>query len=167
VLYICDVIVRPARSEEAKELAAVHHESSVAAYQHIAPAGPDGLARRETAWRDALAQPEHGCFVADDDGRAVGVLSVGPARDDATVGEVYVLYVHPDWWGTRAAQQLIECAHEILARDYTEAVLTVLADNPRARRFYERNGWVLHGLRQETHFGGIPTEVATYGKTLV
>jgi GNAT superfamily N-acetyltransferase len=161
------VIVRPARSDEAKELATVHHESFLAAYREIAPARPDALARREAAWHDALAQPDRGCFVVDDDGRAVGVLSVGPARDDATGGEIYVLYVHPDWWGTGAGQQLIECAHEVLARDHTEAVLTVLADNPRARRFYERNGWELDELRQEPHFGGIPTEVARYRRPLV
>jgi RimJ/RimL family protein N-acetyltransferase len=45
-------------------------------------------------------------------------------------------------------------------------VLSVLADNPRARRFYERNGWELEEIRVEPHFGGVPTEIARYRKSL-
>lgn len=40
--------------------------------------------------------------------------------------------------------------------------LTVLADNARARRFYERNGWRFETTVIEPHFGGHPTEVTRY-----
>ena len=72
----------------------------------------------------------------------------------------------PDAWGSGAGQLLIERAHEVLAERFDEAVLTVLAANPRARRFYERNGWTLDELRTEPHFGGEPTDVARYRKRL-
>ena len=41
-------------------------------------------------------------------------------------------------------------------------------DLPRARRFYERNGWVLEQVKSEPQplFGGAPTEVALYRKSL-
>jgi ribosomal protein S18 acetylase RimI-like enzyme len=96
----------------------------------------------------------------------VGILNFGPARDEHGVGELYVLYVQPAHWGSGAGQLLIDLAHSELARRHNEAVLTVLADNPRARRFYERNGWVLDAVQVEPHFGGKPTEVARYRKKL-
>ena len=130
----------------------MHHRSAEAAYAQIVPPRPDGLAGREAAWRDVLDSWTCSSFVAEVDGEIVGVLNVGPSRTEPDIGEVYVIYVLPGWWGTEAGQRLIECAHERLARDYAEAVLTVLADNPRARRFYERNGWVLDELRVEPHF---------------
>ena len=77
-----------------------------------------------------------------------------------------MLYVDPDWWGSDAGQLLIEQAHLELGESCDEAVLTVLAANPRARRFYERNGWALDALVTEPHFGGHRTEVARYRKTL-
>jgi ribosomal protein S18 acetylase RimI-like enzyme len=110
---------------------------------------------------------EHSAFVAEaDDGSVVGVLSVGESREEDGVGEIYVIYVQPGSWGSSAGQLLIERAHEVLAARHDEAELTVLADDPRARRFYERNGWALDELRSEEHFGGQPTEVARYRREL-
>ena len=40
-----------------------------------------------------------------------------------------------------------------------------MADNARARRFYERNGWDLGETLVEPHFGGEPTEVCRYHKS--
>jgi len=147
-------------------MARVHTESSDAAYAHIGAAQPGAYERRLAVWREILAQ-EHAAFVAeDDDGRVVGILSVGESRETDGVGEIYVIYVEPSAWGSSAGQLLIERAHEVLAERYAEAELTVLADNPRARRFYERNGWALVDVRTEDHFGGEPTEVARYRRPL-
>jgi hypothetical protein len=54
--------------------------------------------------------------------------------------------------------------HETLTalrgRGYLEAILWVLDDNPRARRFYEREGWALDGERKvEPHLGVDVAEV--------
>jgi GNAT superfamily N-acetyltransferase len=55
---------------------------------------------------------------------------------------VYAFYLHPDAWGSGAAAALMARCHEYLTdTGYTEAVLWVLRDNPRARRFYENVGW--------------------------
>ena len=158
------VTIRPARIEDVPELARVHHESSEAAYAEFVPPDPARLLRREAAWRDVFALPGRSPFIAEADGQVVGVLDIGPARDESEAGQVYVIYVHPTWWGTEAGQRLLECAHQELSRDYNHAVLTVLAANPRARRFYERNGWQLDRIKTEPHFGGTPTEVAVYLK---
>ena len=44
---------------------------------------------------------------------------------------------------------------------YATAMLWVLADNPRARRFYEREGWRAEGTRADT-VRGIEVEEALY-----
>jgi GNAT superfamily N-acetyltransferase len=138
-------------------MARVHHASSVAAYAHVVTQDDGALERRTAAWRDVLAGADPS-FVAETDGAVVGVLHV-------TSDELKVIYVHPDWWGSGAGQLLIEHAHAELARTCDEATLTVLADNPRARRFYERNGWTLDRELTEDHFGGIPTRVARYRRS--
>jgi RimJ/RimL family protein N-acetyltransferase len=161
------ITVRRARPEDVPDAARVHTVSSDAAYAGlVAPSGPEALARREASWRDALERPDVSPFVAESERKIIGVMMIGPARDEADCGELYVLYVHPDWWGSGAAQLLIDHAHEQLQGDHHEAVLTVLSANARARRFYERNGWVLDQIRVEPHLGGQATEVARYRRKL-
>ncbi len=158
--------VRPAAPAEAEEIARVHTASSEAAYRGLAPPDPSGLEQRRALWREALARPADRTFVALDGERVVGILNVGPARDRSAAGEVRVIYVLEDWWGSGVGQALMERAHAELADEYEEGILTVLAANPRARRFYERNGWRLEAILVEPHFGGVPTEVARYRRRL-
>jgi GNAT superfamily N-acetyltransferase len=151
------VRVRRATAADADAMTHVHSVSSDTAYAHVAGRSPGRYERRLQAWRDVLAA-NHSAFVAEtDDGTTVGVLSVSER-------ELHVIYVHPDWWGSGAGQLLIEKAHEVLATTCDEAILTVLAANPRARRFYERNAWVPAEFEIEPHFGGVPTEVVRYRK---
>jgi ribosomal protein S18 acetylase RimI-like enzyme len=155
------VIVRQATIDDAEAMARVHCESFEAAYGR--PRDPE---RTTEVWRRALEQPGGLQFAAVGGDAIVGVLNVGPARDESDRGEIYVIYVHPDWWGSGAGQLLIDRAHTVLSQQFEEAVLTVLAANARARRFYERNGWRVESVFTEPHFGGEPTDVARYGKKL-
>jgi GNAT superfamily N-acetyltransferase len=66
----------------------------------------------------------------------------GGAAAATPTGELYGFYVHPDAWGTGLADALIERCHDALRRRFDAASLWVLRDNPRARRFYERHGWI-------------------------
>ena len=158
--------VRPALPEDADAAARAHSASAETAYRGKAPARPDGLARRTRLWHDLLAGPANRAFVATDAGRIVGVLYVGPADEDHRLGAVHVLYVRPAWWGSGAGKALIDRAHAVLGEDFGDAILTVLEDNPRARRFYESNGWRLAETLVEGHFGGRPTRVARYRRRL-
>ena len=76
----------------------------------------------------------------------VGFASHGPCRDDPGIGELFTIYVRPQSWGAGVGQALMR---ETLARlrlhEFDEAVLWVLEDNPRTRRFYERAGWRVDG----------------------
>jgi GNAT superfamily N-acetyltransferase len=125
------------------------------------------LARRTGNWTTIIDDPGCSSFVAEAGGEVVGVLNVGPGVEGPRAGELHLLYVHPDWWGSGAGQALIERAHAVLDERFETATLTVLTDNPRARRFYERNGWRYRETVTEPHFGGRPTEVARYSRERV
>ena len=158
------MLVRPARHDDLPEIARVHVASAAAAYGDLIPAGGDELARRTGHWTTTLDDPACSPFVAVADGEIVGVLNVSPGVAGPRTGELDLLYVHPDWWGSGAGQLLIEQAHRVLDERFETATLTVLADNARARRFYERNGWHYEATVVEPHFGGHPTKVARYAR---
>jgi hypothetical protein len=46
------------------------------------------------------------------------------------------------------------------------AILWVLEQNLRARRFYEREGWSLEGAPQEEQLAGVRLQVVRYGRAL-
>ena len=148
------VVVREAKREDAEAMARAHVASAGAAYGR-----DEDLGRRTRRWREVFDEPDSRPFLAEADGEIVGVLSVGP-------GELYALYVHPDWWGRGVGQALLDKAHAVLAETSGEAELTVLVGNARARRFYERNGWRFVERVVEPHFGGEPTEVCKYRRSL-
>ena len=112
---------------------------------------------RTERWRRLLdAQPAtERTAVAELDGDVVGFVSTGPAREDERRGELYAIYVHPDVWGTGSGRALMASALEHLrAEGFADAILWVLEDNPRARRFYERAGWSADGgAKLETVLG--------------
>lgn len=73
-------------------------------------------------------------------------------------GELHALYVMPGHWGTGAADAL----HRRVVPLLGDATLTVIRDNARARRFYERNGWILEGDDEPHDFDGIRVPFVRY-----
>lgn len=152
--------VRAAGVEDAEAIASVHTRTWQVGYRGILPdefLDAMDWRQRVEGWRRNI---ENGTvFVANsgfvaDSGPVVGFIAMGPARVVPDTYELYAIYVRPESWGSGAADELIS-----LLPSQT-AVLWVLADNPRARRFYERHGFVLDGeTRVETLGGREVTEV--------
>jgi GNAT superfamily N-acetyltransferase len=98
---------------------------------------------------EALADPDVWCLIAESEGELVGQITVLPAADaphpveDSSLAHISNLFVRRDHWGVGLAADLhraaIEAAH---ARGFTELRLFVAAGQTRARRFYEREGWL-------------------------
>jgi ribosomal protein S18 acetylase RimI-like enzyme len=161
------VLVRPARREDAAAIADVHVLTWQAAYAHVF--GAERLAgiaeRRRTQWEERLADPPRDwrVFVAEEAGRALGFVWTGDSRDEPGRGELYAIYVLPEAWGSGsgAGAALMTSALEAL-RGYPSATLWVLEDNPRARRFYEREGWILDGGRRDEEFLGVTVPEVRY-----
>jgi diamine N-acetyltransferase len=99
-------------------------------------------------FRQELADPEFAVFLAEDGlGRLQGYCTLGPYDiEPETVKRWWVLrqlYLDPAAKGLGAGQALLERGiAEARARGYEELYLTVWVENHRARRFYERNGFV-------------------------
>jgi ribosomal protein S18 acetylase RimI-like enzyme len=68
---------------------------------------------------------------------------------DGEVGELYALYVTPDWWSEGVGRSLMDAVLAALRDDYQRVVLWVLADNTRARRFYGKAGFAPDGAANE------------------
>jgi ribosomal protein S18 acetylase RimI-like enzyme len=117
-------------------------------------------------WEGVLARGRSDVHVADDEG-VVGFVSTGESRDADAAAELYAIYVLPTGWGTGAGTALMRAGLDAMrARSSGEAVLWVLEDNPRARRFYEREGWTVDGARKEEEWLGVPIPEVRYRITL-
>ena len=103
---MADVSVRPARADDAAEVARVQLSTWRTAYADLLP--EDALALDEAevaaAWRDAVAQPpspRHRLLVALERDAVVGFAATAPADPDdgdpATAAEVTALLVEPRW----------------------------------------------------------------------
>jgi putative acetyltransferase len=86
-------------------------------------------------WRDELV-PKADIIVAVQAGEIAGFVTI-----DAS-GYLDQLVVAPDQWGSRLADTLVD---EAKRRSPERVTLKVNADNARAIRFYERNGFAHAG----------------------
>jgi len=87
--------------------------------------------------------PPQNYYVAESDGKIVGLVNIGTARDTefADSGELRAIYVHPDYWQSGFGHALFDAAVNRLAElGYPKFYLWVLRENARARRFYENMG---------------------------
>jgi GNAT superfamily N-acetyltransferase len=144
----------------------VHTRSWQSAYEHVFGAerlaGID-LSRRRAMWERALASPERDAFVFEEDGGVVAFVGSFPSRDPDADGELGEIYALPEAWGTGVGHALMAaCLEALRERGYADAILWVLADNPRARAFYEREGWTLDGGEKTDEFLGVAVRELRY-----
>ncbi|MFF5485982.1 GNAT family N-acetyltransferase [Streptomyces virginiae] len=98
-------------------------------------------------------------------GGVVGWACLGPSS--TAVGELYALYVQPSLIGTGIGRSLLRAAHGVArAQGVGSVLLWVLADNARARRFYERAGYAADGAVQADDYDGVSVTEVRYRLTL-
>ncbi|WP_053731852.1 GNAT family N-acetyltransferase [Nocardia sp. NRRL S-836] len=149
--------IRKAVLADAPAIAQVHVRSWQTTYRgHLPDSFLDSLSAdsRTPIWERDI--PSGNVWVALADDEVVGFAYAGPARDPDATSELYAIYLLASAQGTGLAHPLAVSALEGL----TDTVLWVLAGNHRARRFYERLGFVLDGsTRQETIGSAVIEEV--------
>ena len=166
--------LRRATPDDAPLLAQIHVDAWRVAYRGVVP--DTFLARftyekREAAFRQAIAAgTEETYLVDDDDGRTVGILTIGASRDtdlDPTVtGELWGIYLRPDVWRRGLGTKLVRTTERMLgAHDYRGIVLWTLADNANARRFYAAMGFQPDGAAKILQLGR-PLKAIRYHKQL-
>ncbi|MFJ4038169.1 GNAT family N-acetyltransferase [Microbacterium sp. NPDC090007] len=150
--------IRAARAEDAEGIAVVHATSWRETYGRFVD-DPEhspwfAVDRRIDMWRQNLAQGAFATMIAEDDDEIVGFAAVQPTPEPDAVRaeELTMLYVLAARHGSGAGQGLLDAV--LGARP---ASLWVADDNPRARAFYARNGFVADGA--ESAFGPIPRTV--------
>jgi GNAT superfamily N-acetyltransferase len=99
------------------------------------------------AWAAELAQPDLSIRLAERDGTALGFAKVGaptlPVTPIGAAMELRQLYLDADAKGTGVGDALLGWAIDhARARGAGELFLSVYVDNHRARRFYQRHGFV-------------------------
>ena len=160
-------MIRQATAADARAVALVHLETWRVAYAHAFPreALDDMSAERVEARTEMHRRAPP--LVAEQEGEIVGFVSVGSGLDPATDGELYAIYVHPDHWGEGHGRDLIAAGEQRLRElGHEQAVLWVLEDNPRARRFYEAAGWTFDGSRRPIELLGVHVIEVRYEKRL-
>ena len=164
--------IRSAIDEDVKAIADIYVESWRSTYAGIIPDKvliEMSVERQMVMWARAIhntegLKREKILVIEEDSFGVIGVGSCGFNRDRVTnySGEVYTLYIHPDYQGRGYGEQLLAGLFNIMiAREYNTALVWVLALNP-SRFFYEVMGGKRVSEREEKIWGTVLTEIS-YG----
>jgi GNAT superfamily N-acetyltransferase len=167
------ILVRQAVVADADEIGRVHVRAWQAAYEGLMP--DDYLASlnpsdRADMWRSALGRgprPQSSRFVVEMSGNVVGFAIVGPIGGDqsAAAGELHAINLDPTAWGSGAGRTLHAAAVDFLVgAGFRESILWVHPDNARARRFYEREGWVCDDITRVESVLGVEVPEVRYSR---
>ena len=162
--------MRLATPEDAAGIARVRGRTWRVAYAHIFPREQlDTISEEREApgWERHLSSPPPRAttFVACRGEDVVGFSGVGLARPgtDPLLGELFTIYVLLEEWGHGVGRALMTRALERMREEgFEEAILWVLEDNPRTRRFYELAGWQPDGEVTEQEWLGLVVREVRY-----
>lgn len=139
------VCIRNAASRDADAIAAINEESWRYAYQGVIPhlhlqrllarSGPQN-------WRKRLDEGAQ-VLVLTFEEQVQGYALIGPAQRTGSLraGEIFELYVRPEYQGVGLGGRLFDAARVALERQrYEGLVVWALAENESACRFYRDRG---------------------------
>ncbi|MBD8877399.1 GNAT family N-acetyltransferase [Roseibium polysiphoniae] len=159
--------LRPAEAGDCDALATVHSAAWLGAYRGLL----DGvelerlIARRPAAWwRSALSKGVK-IQVLEVANEPAGYASYGSCRMSNLPyeGEIYELYLKPEYQGLGFGRALFQTVREALAAQKLEGLaVQVLSDNQSARAFYRALGGKL-AAKSSYYSAGKPFELAVYG----
>ncbi len=103
----------------------------------------------ESDWRDRMKRSRR--FIAERDGRAWGIVSLGTDGDDEETGDLFGLYVTPEARNTGTSWRLVQAAAEQAQRDgRRQLYYWVGTENARAIAFAANFGFRPSGIRRPT-----------------
>ena len=95
----------------------------------------------------------------------IGFLTINKSQNDskANVGEIWAIYLLEAYRGKGYGRDLLDFAvNELKQIDPVEILLWVFEKNIKARRFYEKCGFVFDGTKKESTAWGGPLVVVKY-----
>ena len=159
--------IRVAEPADAAGVADVHDAAWMEAYRGIIPgAHLERMVQRRGQgwWANALSRGSR-IAVLDFDDSIAGYASYGRNRAVSLPyrGEIFELYLKPEYQGLGFGHRLFTAAQKDLANHGLNSVIVwSLADNERAIAFYERLGGTMVGRAHET-FGDVSRERLAFG----
>jgi Acetyltransferases len=149
-------IIKTNQESDFESIKNVYYKTWLYSYVGLVPQGfLDNLDRNiwhpEKRWNNTL--------IAISDHQTVGVVSFGPARRQkySGFGEIYSLYILPQYQHQGIGQKLFQTALDILEKEFQQVYLIVLKDNLIAQAFYEMFGFeeTLDQIAEQTEYGMI------------
>lgn len=137
--------IRRAEPRDAAAIAGVHAQSWQGAYGGIIPfkALTAMIGRRGTAWWADAIRRAASVLVVEIGGEVVGYATLGKnrARELPQEGEIYELYIRPEYQGVGLGSRLFAAARgKLAAHGLSGLVVWALEDNFNATRFYAGAG---------------------------
>ncbi|MBO6717322.1 MAG: GNAT family N-acetyltransferase [Rhizobiaceae bacterium] len=137
--------IRKAGPRDAEAISGVHHEAWMGAYSGIIPhkALFRMVGRRGVGWWESAIRRAANVVVVEIGGDVVGYATLGRnrARELPQKGEIYELYLKPEYQGVGLGSRLFSAARERLAaHGLRDTVVWALEDNAGALSFYEGLG---------------------------
>jgi RimJ/RimL family protein N-acetyltransferase len=95
--------IRPALLDDAASIATIHVEGWQEAYRGLMPQNylnSLNISERQQLWQKRLDSPksDQKTFVIETKNEVQGFSSFGRSRDFSDLGEIYAIYIAPDWW---------------------------------------------------------------------
>lgn len=144
-MKILDIAIRQAEKNDADAIASVHGLAWQGAYSGIIPhkALQTMLARRGVEWWQRVISRSGAVLVAEVGGVVAGYVTFGRNRAHqlSQQGEIYELYLLPEYQGVGLGTKLFQSARKALAaHNLTGLVVWALDDNTAANTFYQGLG---------------------------
>lgn len=139
-----EVRVRKGTQRDAESLSELFRDCWEYAYRGIIPHLhlESIIRRRDKRWWQNAARGSDGLLVLEVCGKLVGYVTFGRARGRTKMqGEIYELYLSPEYQGLGFGEHLFEAArHALDERKLNGLIIWALTDNTVAASFYWRRG---------------------------
>lgn len=157
--------VRKAVKSDSLDLANIIVESWKSAYSDIIP--KDEITKyldkeRRQRQFERFIEDEEIVLIGYLNDIACGLVFANKENDQGLeeCGSIYSIYMLQEYWGKGLSAKLMDSVLDILKeKGCKRASLWVYKDNIRARRFYEKCGFIYDGNKKYSHFSNKPIEL--------
>ncbi|HWJ78525.1 MAG TPA: GNAT family N-acetyltransferase [Niallia sp.] len=161
------MLIRTAKSYDAKSIAKVHVDSWLSTYKGIVPdAYLETLSyeEREELWNTVI--PNGSVFVAEEEnGKIIGFANGGKERSGdypGYKGELYAIYILKEYQGKGIGTLLFHHVRQFLKDRNIDSMITFAFEDNTACQFYEASGGKIIG-KEDTNIGGEKLKEVVYG----
>lgn len=116
-------------------------------------------------WADSINRVGINSLILIECDRIIGTASFCESRWEKynDYGEIVSLYLLPDYIGKGYGRLLLDkCIEELKQCGFSKVLLWVLEDNHRAKKFYEKNGFISSGVFLDATIGGADVREVLY-----